>query len=492
MFSVITNEIQERPARVAVWLVLATSLLHLLVIGNFALSVDEAHYALYGLKPDWSYFDHPPLVGWLQAMIVPFVQSEFALRLWPIALAALASYLLYRLACELFPDHPEQLALISVVLLQSAIIFQLISMALVPESALLVFGLASALFLYRAVNLNQPRDWMLLGVALGLAGLSKYTAVTLVMSAFIYLGMQRRWQLLLTPWPWIASLIGVLMIVPVLYWNMTHDWISFSYQLGHGAPDRAWQLDRFLKAQGAQFLSYSPGIYLFGVVALVSGFRQLHDNGIRFTLALVVPFLLLFGWGAGFEISLPHWTLLAWAMLAPLTAKWLMGQWRQRTWVRTFGRISIIYSVLLILLIHSLLFSPWLGFREYRHPLGDLLGWREGAEHAVKLSNELQEGVDNPLLFVGNWSLASRIAWYARPLSVQVTDERHDQFDIWFGAPRSGASGILIVPDYYLGRERVSGLEKFEQCSELDRLEYQIDETAVHSFNYYLCQGYRG
>jgi hypothetical protein len=31
-----------------------------------ALGVDEAHYVLYGLHLDLSYFDHPPLVGWMQ------------------------------------------------------------------------------------------------------------------------------------------------------------------------------------------------------------------------------------------------------------------------------------------------------------------------------------------------------------------------------------------------------------------------------------------
>lgn len=492
MFSTIASEISERPARAAVWLVLASSLLHLLIIGNFALSVDEAHYALYGLKPDWSYFDHPPLVGWLQALIVPLAQSEFALRLWPIVMAAIASYLLYRLSGELFPDQPPQLALISVAILQSAIIYQLISMALVPESLLLVFGLAAALFLYRAVNLNRPRDWLLLGLTLGLAGLSKYSAIVLVVSAFIYLTMQRRWSLLLTPWPWIAALIGLLVIVPVLFWNMTHDWLSFSYQLGHGAPDRAWQVGRFFKAQAAQLFAYSPGVYLFGVIALIVAFRERSDEGVRFTLALAVPFLLLFAWGAGFEITLPHWTLLAWAIVAPLTARWLLYEWPRRSWVRTLGRLSIIYSVVLILLIHSLFLSPWLGFQEYRHPLGDLLGWREGAERAVSLINELPEHGDDPILFVGNWSLASRVAWYARPMRVQVTDERFDQFDLWFGSPQPDASGVLIVPDYYLGREQVSGLAKFEQCRALDRFDYKLHDRPVHSFYYYFCQGYHG
>ena len=34
------------------------------------LSVDEAHYLLYAVHPALSYFDHPPLVGWVQWPLV--------------------------------------------------------------------------------------------------------------------------------------------------------------------------------------------------------------------------------------------------------------------------------------------------------------------------------------------------------------------------------------------------------------------------------------
>ena len=39
---------------------------HACVGAAVGLSVDEAHYLLYALHPALSYFDHPPLVGWVQ------------------------------------------------------------------------------------------------------------------------------------------------------------------------------------------------------------------------------------------------------------------------------------------------------------------------------------------------------------------------------------------------------------------------------------------
>ena len=135
----------DRPWRATLWLTLGVALLHLAVAGRVAFSADEAHYALYGLHLDWSYFDHPPLVGWLQALILPLAQSEFALRLWPIALAAATALLLYRFALRLFPDGHPWLGFWSVVFYQSGLLFQILGMALVPETLRVLIERSQAL-----------------------------------------------------------------------------------------------------------------------------------------------------------------------------------------------------------------------------------------------------------------------------------------------------------------------------------------------------------
>ena len=74
---------------------------------------------------------------------------------------------------------------------------------------------------------------------------------------------------------------------------------------------------------------------------------------------------------------------------------------------------------------------------------------------------------------------------------MQVTDTRVDQFDLWFGSLKKGDAGLLIVPDYYEGREEVSGLAKFEQCEQVDRMTVLLEDTPVHRFGFYNCVGYR-
>ena len=64
-------------------------------------SVDEAHYALYAQHLALSYFDHPPLVGWIQWPLVSLSNSEGVIRLIPELLWILSAYLVYQVALEI-------------------------------------------------------------------------------------------------------------------------------------------------------------------------------------------------------------------------------------------------------------------------------------------------------------------------------------------------------------------------------------------------------
>jgi len=491
MIQVVTDRLRALgPWRSTLLLTLAVALLHLLAAGRVPLSADEAHYALYGLRPDWSYFDHPPLVGWLQALVLPFSQSEFALRLWPVALSAATALVLFRLARRLFPGENHWLAFWSVVLYQSGLLFQILGMALLPETPLLLFALLGLLALLRALDHGRLQSWLLFGLCLGLAGLSKYTAVTMVLSALLFVIFQRRLDSLRTPGPWLAVLIAALFITPVLYWNATHDWLSFRYQLGHGFRPKDWEWTRVGISQLAQLFAYAPGIYVFGLIALVSGFKEWRERGVQLSLLLVLPVLLLFASGSGHEESLPHWTALAWAGSAPLTARWLLAHWSRRP-VRAFTYFSGGYSLALILFLHVLLLFPSLPFPGKHHPLAPLTGWPQAAERAALLRAQLLPENPQTVLLVPNWSLASRLAWYARPLPVQVPDERLDQFDLWSGSPAAGAAGVMVVPDSSLRSTR-RVLERFARCDERDPLPVYAGNTIIVTFHFYLCRGYRG
>jgi len=492
--------IERQPGQAAAWLIAGFSLLHLLVIGIPDLTNDEAQYALYGYYLDWSYFDHPPMVGWLNALILPFSDSDFALRLWPVVLSAVSSALLYGLTRDIYsgdiyspniaPNSAGWIATLSVVIFQSGLIFQVLAMAMLPDTPLIPVSIAAGWALLRAFRDGWTWGWLLIGLLLGLAGLSKYTAVTLVITALLGLFIFRQQKILLTVWPWLAVMVASLVILPVIYWNANHDWISIQYQLGHGMPQKNWEVSRFLLSQLGQFLAYSPGIFVFGYLASLAAIR-FGSAQEQFILALGLPVLLLFGWNSGYETSLLHWTAVGWAALTPLIAHWIY-QHRDLVIVRISAYTSFGYSIIVIVVFHSLLAFNWLPFSANKHPLNDIYGWSHVATVAKQLRAEMQQHhpQTNAVIMVGNWSIFSRLAWYARPEPVQVTDTRFGQSDIWYGEPRKGDNGIVVVPPKYLDKPNSSGINHFSRCHKKQSVIAEIHNKPAATYDLYACYGY--
>lgn len=495
---------QLSPIKSSIYLVLVITIIRLLVIGFPELTNDEAQYALYGYYLDWSYFDHPPLVGWLNSLVLLISDSDFVLRLWPILLSALSAFLIYRLSREIFPNLPERVAFYAVALFQIPVILQALGMVMLPDTPLIPVLLSIALVLFRVCREQSKYSWLGLGLLFGIAGLSKYTAITIVPSVILVIVLFQNSKIIFTPWPWLAIALAAIVVSPVLIWNVQHDWISIEYQLSHGIPDRSWQLKRMLESQLGQVIAFSPIIFIVGWLAMARAIfnSKIYADattvfGIRYLSIFALPVLLLFGFNGGYEHSLLHWTAAAWAILIPVVAAQLYISWA--AWgLRVITYLSIVYSVVLVLILHSLLVFNWLPFdknkEKNKYPLYDIIGWQQVASRAVQLRTELIASTKNSnlKLFIGNWSMFSRLAWYARPVPVVITDRRQGQSDLWYGTAQMGDSGIVVVPPKYSDQAQVNGTAKFESCHLIETVESKIRNKTAASYQLFYCKLYKG
>ncbi len=449
-------------------------------------SADEAHYALYGTFLDWSYFDHPPMVGWLQSLSLLLGESELALRILPIIFSALSLLILFRLTRE---EFGEKTALVTLLLFISAPILQILPFGMIPETPLILCGLLNIWVLKRVINNNGEvlTDWLLLGLVLGAAGLSKYTGITLAFSSFIALCLHFKTGLARQTGFHLAILIAALCITPVIYWNINNDWISILYQLNHSAGKSEYSLQAAATMQATQFASYGPLIYILGLIVIVTLLRERLKNkeknpSINLWLIFALPILILFSFLSAKGRSLPHWTELGVIFMMPLIAQFILTSWGNKA-----KKVIIIclasLSLLLTLVIQVLLTAPKIEFPDYSHPLTDLKGWKEISQ---QLQQQAQPG-DN--IFIPNWSHASRVAWYARPLPVKVLDTRFDQFDLWFGSAEAGDSGLVLLHANRKGFKEKS-LAKFERCEFSSELTIKIESSVVNYFKVYRCSNY--
>lgn len=100
-----------------------------------------------------------------------------------------------------------------------------------PDSPVLFFWALTLNLVWQALETRQPALWLAAGAALGAGMLSKYTAAFLVPSIFVYLLLSKRdrhW--LWSPWPTLGGVCSLIVFSPVIYWNATHEWVSFRFQ----------------------------------------------------------------------------------------------------------------------------------------------------------------------------------------------------------------------------------------------------------------------
>jgi 4-amino-4-deoxy-L-arabinose transferase-like glycosyltransferase len=450
---------------------------------SLPLSPDEAHYALYGSHLALSYFDHPPMVGWVQALMLLISDTDFWLRLPPLLVSLATGVLLFRFTRRYFD---EASAWLSVVFFSLLPMFRMLGLAWVPEDPLMLAGLTCLWATLALAEKNTLSLWLLLGASLGVAALSKYTAVTLALSVALALFYLRGPKVLLEKGLWLAVLVAGLLLLPILIWNYQHDWISFNYQLEHGTERHAASLLAAGQMQLGQILAYSPLVYVVGIVASVLAWR---NPTARVLMMFAWPILLLFSFSAFKGRSLPHWTAMGVLFLLPLISQSLLQLWQGGRLRKVLLSVLLLSAPLITLAMVLVLLKVNLGFKDYEHPLQDLIGWDEVAELTREVA-EADPEADMRQILIPNWSYASRLAWYARPHKVKVLDTRVDQFDLWFGATEAGEGGYLILP-----REK----DKFENKLLLNFADcemvfvHQVESPQhikINEFKVYRCHGY--
>jgi 4-amino-4-deoxy-L-arabinose transferase-like glycosyltransferase len=377
--------------------------------------------------------------------------------------------------------------------LACAPLLHVLGIGLVPDTLLMFF---TVLLMGQTLRLMQPGalarkgDCLLWGCLLGLAGLSKYTAIFMAFASGMCLVSAHGTRVLRAPWPWLAVVLAILLVTPVWVWNAQHDWVSFQYQGQHGAGSGWHGLDvvRFALLQ----------LLAFGRL-LLWGLRG-HSRQGALRLFFTVPFLVL-AWLAGGGSSLPHWTAPTWVALAPFSgvalARFAYGhgdRLRQRVRGRVLAALVLLQGLgcagLLWLMLSAgapLLPRTWDNTAVGANPFADLYGWDQAGARAAALAHT--QGLRS--VSVQNWTLASRLAWYVRPLPVHVLAPGHSQFSIWSGDLPVGAS-TLLVDNSLLAFEIPLAPHGFAQCQLLDTLDTALGGAPVARFRFYACHGWSG
>ena len=190
---------------------------------------DEVYYVNFALYPNTSYFDHPPMVGWIIRAFTfdnALILNDFFVRLGAMLVGLINIFALYRIGILI---RDKQTGILAAFLGSISFYVAIISgFFILPDTGLTLFWLLSIFTFIRYIKFRSPRDLIFFGLFVGLGMLSKYFSVYLWIGAFLYIlkfdrKIFAKWQL------WCSGFLSLLVFSPVIWWNLNSEYSGFNY-----------------------------------------------------------------------------------------------------------------------------------------------------------------------------------------------------------------------------------------------------------------------
>jgi Dolichyl-phosphate-mannose-protein mannosyltransferase len=212
---------------VAVWTVLPTALYK-----NLPLDLIEA--LTYGREWQLGYDKLPPLPWWL---------VEIADRLFgtDVAYYALSEIVIVATFATVFASARPLVgavgALVAVLIIDGLHYLNYTAPKFNHDVMQLPFWALAGLAFRSGLRHGRLIDWLLLGVALGLAAWAKYFVVVLAVPLALFLLVDRdARRVLATPGPWLALAAALATLAPHLVWLVRNDFLPFAYASARAVP----------------------------------------------------------------------------------------------------------------------------------------------------------------------------------------------------------------------------------------------------------------
>src|SRR6195952_1108921 len=167
---------EARPVHNTALTILALIALRLVSAAYTPLPFAEAYYWMWSKHLAFGYYDHPPMVALvIRAGTLIAGDTEFGVRLVSILLALPMSFAVYRTAEILFGG--QRVAATATILLNVTLMAAVGTMIVTPDAPLLVAASFVLFCLAKVLATGRGAWWLAVGVAVGAALLSKYTAL---------------------------------------------------------------------------------------------------------------------------------------------------------------------------------------------------------------------------------------------------------------------------------------------------------------------------
>ena len=491
------------------WLLAISAIVRAVLAAWLEFGNDEVYYWTYALYPDWSHFDHPPMVGWVIQLfsLNLLLDSELFIRLASVVFMTANTYIIYRIGKDI---KDAQTGFYAALLFTASIYaFVITGIFIMPDTPLMLFWL---LAFWMAVKAEKKQNLVLFGLFAGLAMLSKYSGVFLWVGMGLYILIFNRKQLK-NPYLYISLLLSALCCLPILYWNLQNDFISFTFhseRVGGGAIN----ISTFGTELAGEFFYNNPVIFVLAVMAVVAAFKKKIDMDrptLRLVLCTALPLILVF---LGFSLTrptLPHWNAPAYILIIILIANMMSSKHPHQgdSFKLPKGIIAALSVMLFVVVVGSIeIKTGFIPLDRHTEPekLGrddftlDMYGWKQLEQKFAALREEkIAEGVmqTEDGIVADEWFPLANLDYYvARPLDMKVMGVGwpHNLHKyLWIneerGGFKKGESYWFLSDSHYFKKPEALYPGGFESIQPIDTLTIERCGKPAKNFFVYACKG---
>jgi 4-amino-4-deoxy-L-arabinose transferase-like glycosyltransferase len=311
-----------------IWLIVIATLIRIVLAISIDLGNDEVYYLTYAQHLQWNYFDHPPMVALLIRLTTfnLFFSDAFFVRLGPILLAAINTYLMYLIGCKL---KNTTTGLVAALLFTSSFYTSIIAgVFILPDAPQLFFWIICIYLLIDIVTATSNKmnyRLILFGFFAGLSIMSKIHGLFLWLGFGMYVLFYNR-RLLFNKYLYLSVLISILIVSPILIWNIENHFITYTFHSNRVTLNRGINFNSFLREFIGGALYNNPFNYLLIVITLIGLYKNrfsIEPPIKRLLLLMSLPLVLVLIFISFFRETLPHWSGPAYVSLIVLTALFL-------------------------------------------------------------------------------------------------------------------------------------------------------------------------
>lgn len=425
---------------------------------------DEAYYFLYGKNLSFGYFDHPPMVAILIRISSWFFEGNLGVRFMTTLLQLGTLILIWKQLDN--KEFTNRKVLLFFAISASIVMFSVYGFITTPDVPLLFF---TALFLFAYKRFTSKYDWLYtILLAVSMAGLiySKYQGILV-----IFLVAISNLSLLKKGKSWVALILAFLLCIPHFWWQYSHGFPSFQYQLVDRASSFRWQY--LLEYVFNQLAVFNP-VTLAAVFYVIWKYKAQTPSE-RAQYFIITGFLTTFLLTTFRGHAEPHWTIAASIPMIVLLNNKLNIDFRLTRYVTRYVTASLLLVFAARIIITTDILPTKLGFH--------------GKESVYKAIAKLAG--NDPVVFIASYREPSLYTFFTgKPATtISSVEGRKTQFDLWQLEKNFGNQPVFVnVNDgpksrnYNVDNEEINGFftDRFQivNCLQIDFLMKQDSAKA--------------